>query len=166
MGTLQRIAPIFAVHDLDAAMEHYRRLGFTVRAYSGGGYGFATRDGIELHLGVVPGDDRRTSSAYLFVDDADDLAAEWRSAGMDVHAPRDTEWGQHEGAVADPDGNVIRFGSPMAQSGGVAGGDSEDDRPARRHELGVVDRLRADHQHRSSPTSRRRPFRRSLGAVL
>jgi hypothetical protein len=27
----------------------------------------------------------------------------------------DTEWGQYEGAVVDPDGSVIRFGSPMAR---------------------------------------------------
>jgi uncharacterized glyoxalase superfamily protein PhnB len=27
--------------------------------------------------------------------------------------PEDTEWGQHEGALVDPDGNVLRFGSPM-----------------------------------------------------
>ncbi len=110
---MERIAPIFAVHDLDAAMEHYQRLGFTVRAYAGGGYGYASRGGIEIHLGVAPEDDRHTSSAYLFVNDADDLAAAWRSAGAEVHSPQDTEWGQHEGAVVDPDGNVIRFGSPM-----------------------------------------------------
>lgn len=110
---MQRIAPIFAVHDLDAAMEHYQRLGFTVRAYTGGGYGFASRDGIEIHLGVVPNDDHCAGSAYLFVDDADDLAAAWRSAGVEVYSPQDTEWGQHEGVVVDPDGNVIRFGSPM-----------------------------------------------------
>jgi len=116
MGTMQRIAPISAVHDLDAAMRHYRRLGFTVRGYAGGGYGFATRDGIEIHLGVVPGGDRRTSSAYLFVDNADDLAAAWRSAGLEVHSPQDTEWGKHEGAVVDPDGNVIRFGSPIGKA--------------------------------------------------
>jgi catechol 2,3-dioxygenase-like lactoylglutathione lyase family enzyme len=113
MGTLQRIAPIFAVRDLDAAMRHYQRLGFKVRAYAGGGYGFASRDGIEIHLGVVPEDDHRTSSAYLFVDNADDLAAAWGSAGVEVHSPQDTEWRQHEGSVLDPDGNVIRFGSPM-----------------------------------------------------
>jgi hypothetical protein len=77
--------------------------------------GFASRDGIEIHLGVVPGGDHRTSSAYLFVDNADDLAAAWRSAGAEVHSPQDTEWAQHEGAVVDPDGNVIRFGSPMAK---------------------------------------------------
>jgi hypothetical protein len=113
VATLRRIAPIFAVHDLDAAMEHYRRLGFTVRAYAGGGYGYATRDGIEIHLGVVSSDDRRASGAYLFVEDADALDAEWRSAGVEVHSPEDTAWGRHEGAVVDPDGNVIRFGSPM-----------------------------------------------------
>ena len=27
--------------------------------------------------------------------------------------PEDTEWGQHEGAVVDLDGNVLRFGSPI-----------------------------------------------------
>ena len=54
-----------------------------------------------------------TSSAYLFVDDADALAAQWSLAGAEVHPPQDTEWGKHEGALVDPDGNVIRFGSPI-----------------------------------------------------
>jgi predicted enzyme related to lactoylglutathione lyase len=116
MGTWHRIAPIFGVHDLDAAMDHYQRLGFAVRAYAGGGYGYACRDGIEIHLGVVPAPGHRASSAYLFVDDADELAAAWRAAGAEVHSPQDTEWGQHEGAVVDPDGNVIRFGSPIKRT--------------------------------------------------
>jgi uncharacterized glyoxalase superfamily protein PhnB len=30
-----------------------------------------------------------------------------------VRPPQDTEWGQHEGVLIDPDGNVIRFGSTM-----------------------------------------------------
>jgi predicted enzyme related to lactoylglutathione lyase len=109
---MERIAPIFAVRDLAAAMDFYERLGFAVRPYRGGGYGFASRRGVEIHLGVVPDDDRRTSAAYLFVDDADRVAAEWESAGAEVHPPQDTEWGQHEGVLVDPDGNVIRFGSP------------------------------------------------------
>jgi predicted enzyme related to lactoylglutathione lyase len=112
---LQRIAPIFAVRDLEVAMQYYERLGFAVRAYGGGGYGFATRDGLEIHLGVVPDGDPRTSAAYLFVDDADALAAVWRSAGVHVHPPQDTEWGKREGVVVDPDGNVIRFGSPLVK---------------------------------------------------
>ena len=95
------------------AFGHYRRLGFATRAYEDGGYGFITRDGVELHLGVVPEVDNRGAkhTAYLFVDDADGLATEWESAGVDVHVPVDTEWGQREGAVVDPDGNVLRFGS-------------------------------------------------------
>jgi len=113
MVSLHRIAPIFPVHDLDVALEHYRRLGFEVRRYPPGGYGYAVRDGVELHLGTVPDDDRRTGSAYLFVEDADELAAQWRAGGVTVHGPQDTAWGQHEGAVTDPDGNVVRFGSPL-----------------------------------------------------
>jgi hypothetical protein len=100
MGSLQRIAPIFAVRDLDAALVHYRRLGFTVRVCPGGGYGFASRDGIEIHLAVVPGGDRRASSAYLFAGNAGDLAAAWLSEVAEVHSPPDSKWGKREGALA------------------------------------------------------------------
>jgi predicted enzyme related to lactoylglutathione lyase len=115
MTTVKRAAPIFPVRDLSASLDHYQRLGFTTRQYGGGGYGYAVRDGIEIHLGVAP--DLRPSapshSVYLFVDDADALAEAWRAAGAEVYMPEDTEWGQHEGAHVDPDGNVLRFGSPM-----------------------------------------------------
>ncbi len=116
MSSLKRVAPIFSVRDLDVALAHYERMGFATRRYSGGGYGFATRDGVEFHLGVPVGD-HQTTSAYLFVEDADALAEEWRAAGLHVHPPQDTEWGQHEGAVVDPDGNVIRFGSLIRPMG-------------------------------------------------
>jgi catechol 2,3-dioxygenase-like lactoylglutathione lyase family enzyme len=53
MSSRHRIAPIFAIRDLDRALDRYRRLGFEVRAYEGGGYGFATREDVEIHLGVV-----------------------------------------------------------------------------------------------------------------
>jgi len=95
---------------------HYGRLGFVTREYAGGDYGYATLDGVEIHLGLVPHIDSRTSrsAAYLFVEDADQLAQTWRAAGADVRLPEDTDWGQHEGVLIDIDGNVIRFGSPMA----------------------------------------------------
>ena len=116
MGRVRRVAPILAARDLDAMAAHYRRLGFLVRHAEESGYAYATRDGVEIHLGAVNDDSHARSpcSAYLWVDDADALAAEWRSAGVEVHGPEDTTWGQHEGAVVDPDGNVIRFGSPIA----------------------------------------------------
>jgi catechol 2,3-dioxygenase-like lactoylglutathione lyase family enzyme len=114
MGT--RVAPIFPVSDLDAALAYYRELGFGVRSWHGGGYGFVSFDGVEIHLGVEPDlasrADRR-ATAYLFVDDADALAQTWLAAGGDVRLPQDTDWHQHEGVLIDPDGNVIRFGSPM-----------------------------------------------------
>ena len=111
-----RVAPIFPVSDLDAALVYYRGLGFGARRWHGGGYGFVTFDGAEIHLGVEPDLDTRSdrrSTAYLFVEDADVLARTWLAAGGDVRLPQDTEWGQHEGVLVDPDGNVIRFGSPM-----------------------------------------------------
>jgi hypothetical protein len=119
MANLNRIAPIFGVTDLGRALAHYEGMGFAVRADEAGGYGFATRDGIEIHLGVVKDASQTQHSAYLFVDDARLLAERWRSAGVEVHGPEDTDWGKHEGAVLDPDGNVIRFGSPMRGSPSV-----------------------------------------------
>jgi predicted amidohydrolase/predicted enzyme related to lactoylglutathione lyase len=111
-----RVAPIFGVSDLAAALAYYRGLGFGARQWRGGGYGFVTFDGVEIHLGVDPDLEKRAdrrSTAYLFVEDADALARAWLAAGGDVRLPQDTEWGQHEGVLIDPDGNMIRFGSPV-----------------------------------------------------
>jgi catechol 2,3-dioxygenase-like lactoylglutathione lyase family enzyme len=111
-----RVAPIFPVRDVAAALAYYRRLGFGAREWHGGGYGFVTFDGAEIHLDAEPDLDARTdrrATAYLFVEDADALAHTWLAAGADVQLPQDTEWGQHEGVLVDPDGNAIRFGSPM-----------------------------------------------------
>jgi catechol 2,3-dioxygenase-like lactoylglutathione lyase family enzyme len=118
VATVRRVAPIFPVRDLDRALKHYERLGFGVRAWSEGNYGFAVRDGVEIHLGMTQPEDRCTGTAYLFVDNADKLAAEWRAAGIEVREPEDTEWGQHEGVIIDPDGNTIRFGSPVRAADG------------------------------------------------
>ncbi len=110
----RRTAPILPVRDVETALAFYARMGFEVRRYARGPYGFASRDGVELHLGQVPDGDRSKGSAYVFVDNSDAVAAEWRDAGGEVHGPQDSAWGQHEGALVDPDGNVIRFGSPIS----------------------------------------------------
>ena len=115
--TLRRIAPVFVTTDLARALAHYERLGFEVEAYDGADYyGYACRDGIEIHLAKADELDRRTttSCAYLWVDDAGALHDEWAAAGVDgrLHPPSPTAYGLSEGAHVDPDGNLIRFGSP------------------------------------------------------
>lgn len=114
---VERSSPVLLVGDLRRAADHYRALGFDVRAYEGAAaYAFASRDEIELHLAeavdIDPG--TNTSALYLYVDDADALYASWRLADVDgrLIAPADTEYGLREGAHVDIDGNLIRFGSP------------------------------------------------------
>lgn len=117
MPTLSRSAPVFVTTDLARALGHYGRLGFAVEAYDGADrYGYARRDGVEIHLARVDGLDplTTTSCAYVWVDDAVALHDEWASAGAGgrLDRPAPTDYGLVEGAHVDPDGNLIRFGSP------------------------------------------------------
>jgi hypothetical protein len=115
-ATLTELAAVLPVGSLSRALEHYDLLGFAVSAYRSGDYGYAERDGLKLHFRVVPELDpaRALSAVYLYVDDADALFAEWRSAGVSgqFFEPCDTEYGLREGAHIDLDGNLLRFGSP------------------------------------------------------
>jgi uncharacterized protein len=117
---LQRAIPILATADVARALEHYAALGFETEAWGGGGYGFASRDGVELHLSEVDGHDPAANlgSCYLFVGDADALHAEWVAAHArgELQAPSDADHGLREGRHVDPDGNVIRYGSPLRGS--------------------------------------------------
>jgi hypothetical protein len=111
-------APVFPVRDLLEGLEHYRRLGFDVRAYDEDvSYGFATRGHVNLHLTADPEYDpkRTASAAYLYVSDADALYAEWTESGAEgrFDEPYDTEYGLREGVHIDPEGNLIRYGSPL-----------------------------------------------------
>lgn len=121
MVELQRVAPVLPVSDVSAAVEHYRGLAFDVTPYgSGDEYAVARRGPVELHLALVPNVDpsTTTSAVYLWVSDADDLAREWRQGnGGRLVEPEDTEYGLREGAYIDPDGNLLRFGSPLAPAG-------------------------------------------------
>jgi DNA-binding MarR family transcriptional regulator len=116
---LRRFEPIFPVRDLPGALAHYEKLGFTTLAYDGGeDYGFATREGVGLHLAAVP--ERREpapGSAYLYVRDADALYEEWKRAGITgrTHPVEATPYRLREGFHVDPDGNLIRFGSPIEE---------------------------------------------------
>jgi hypothetical protein len=117
---MRRIAPVFVTTDLERALNHYKQLGFTVEAYDGADYyGYASRDGIELHFAKVDKIDlrRTTSCAYVWVDDAVALHHEWSVTGVggQLTPPSSTDYGLNEGAHVDLDGNLIRFGSPALQ---------------------------------------------------
>ncbi len=121
---LRRIAPVFIMTDLSCALAHYERLGFTVEAYEGGDfYGYACRDGLEIHLAKVGSIDRSRNSCctYLWVDDALALHEEWAAAVVEgrLDAPANTDYGLDEGAHVDPDGNLIRVGSPPLPTGAL-----------------------------------------------
>ena len=49
----------------------------------------------------------------MHVNDADQLADAWHAAGVEVIGPEDYDYSKGEGPHTDPDGNLIRFGSPL-----------------------------------------------------
>ena len=109
------IAPILQTADMERMRSHYERLGFDVSVHQGG-YATATRDGINLHFHVSPAHDRAQGggAVYIAVDDADALHAEWVAAGVDALDDLwDPGFGVWESSHTDPDGNVVRFGSPV-----------------------------------------------------
>jgi Ser/Thr protein kinase RdoA (MazF antagonist) len=121
---MRNFSPIFPVRDLRRALAHYRTLGFTAAPYADGDeYGFADRDGVSLHLAADAGHEHENedhhehhgAAAYLYVADADALYAEWTRPGVGglTRQVCDTPYRLREGSHIDPDGNVIRFGSPM-----------------------------------------------------
>jgi catechol 2,3-dioxygenase-like lactoylglutathione lyase family enzyme len=122
MARLVRACPILASADIPATVAWYRdRLGFEARM-TRPDYGIVERDGIELHF--WPCQDRsiaESTSAYLRVDDVDGLHASFEGAreGGRISEVADRAWGMREFYVWDPDGNLLRFGAPVAGSGPV-----------------------------------------------
>ncbi|MEV0616357.1 VOC family protein [Nonomuraea sp. NPDC050404] len=115
----EEVAPVLPVRDLDASMERYRRLGFSVRAYEGGDrYAFAERGSVSLHLTEWDEHDplRTGGAVYLYVSDADALHAQWVAAGVEgrLGEPTDTDYGLREFAYVDPEGTLHRVGSPLS----------------------------------------------------
>lgn len=74
-----------------------------------------TRDGIEIHLEVVPyiNPEGAQHVAYLWVDDADAFAQAWLATGAELRMPVDTEWNQHEGEGPGWERSQIWFANGM-----------------------------------------------------
>ncbi len=106
--------PSFSVVDVERAVDHYQRLGFAT-SHHDDTYAFAHLGQLTLHLAQDDDPDHhQTAVLYIHVDDADQLADNWRKAGMEVTGPENQDYGKREGQHCDPDGNLIRFGSPIS----------------------------------------------------
>ena len=117
MTSFLSIAPILPTADMARLQSHYELLGFVVSVHHGG-YATASRGDVKIHFHLVAGHDpaRDGGAVYIAVDDADVVHAEWTAAGvaalLDLWDPGFGVW---ESAHTDPDGNVIRFGSPVRE---------------------------------------------------
>ena len=105
--------PIFRVTDVARSVAWFERANFEV-SFHDDSYAFAHRGrDLTIHLAQAAGDERAGQGAlYIHCQDADRVADEWRQRGIDVNGPQDQDYGKREGWITDPDGNVIRFGSP------------------------------------------------------
>ena len=78
-------------------------------------YAIVARDHVEIHLQVREAA-AGTSSCYITVDDADSVWAEVQKAGVRVLRPiENSAYGMRDFNVADPDGNTVGFGQPIAR---------------------------------------------------
>ena len=111
---VEQAAAIVAAREMERSIAFYEQLGFVVERYEGGGYAFASRDGVSLHLREAAReveDGKSSAGLYLYVTDADEVYEEWLTAGVKVlNEPEDKDWRMREFAVSDPDGTLLRVG--------------------------------------------------------
>jgi catechol 2,3-dioxygenase-like lactoylglutathione lyase family enzyme len=121
--SVERIVPIIKVADIRAALDFYCAvLGFSKDFHysnAGGGpdYVGVSLDGHQLHLSTFPGDGSGATATYFYVDDVDALFLGFRARGLEAELePTDQTWGLREMYLRDPDGNTLRFGSPVPEA--------------------------------------------------
>jgi catechol 2,3-dioxygenase-like lactoylglutathione lyase family enzyme len=123
-----RVVPILRVADAARAEAFYvGTLGFAVEfRYAAGPAGPVylgiSLDGQQVHLSTFGGDSAIGAAVYVYVEDVDALFRRFQAAGFTTpgrpaspveDSPTDQTWGMREFYLRDPDGNVLRFGSPL-----------------------------------------------------
>jgi catechol 2,3-dioxygenase-like lactoylglutathione lyase family enzyme len=118
------VAPILPSRDLAATSAFYDRLGFDEVGLWPDEYLIVMRREAGLHFFLSPALDpyRSDAGCYLYVEDADSLHAEFSRLGLPgegiprLHgSPVDADYGLREFALVDPDGNLVRIGSPLGR---------------------------------------------------
>lgn len=123
-ATFRSAIPILPSGDLDRTTRFWRAVGFEV-VERFDDYLVTHAEGVELHFTTRPEDDgrgdgaegsagRRPGQAFVHVRDALALWKRLRSADVSGLGPvQDKDFGLREFVVTDPDGNRVRFGSPL-----------------------------------------------------
>lgn len=71
------------------------------------------RDGVAFHLSEHEGDGPEKVSIYVNVADAAALFRDFQKRGVKISSPlEDMPWGHKVFTLEDPDGNILRLGSP------------------------------------------------------
>ena len=121
---IRQIAPQFFTLDLAATLAYYsERLGFEcVGTWQDPPvYAIVTRDEHNIHFRCAapptPNPDKYDDElldAYLFIDDADALYAEYAARGVEfTRTLANTPWQSREFVVKDCDGRLLAFGANL-----------------------------------------------------
>ena len=119
---IRHIAPQFFTTDMAATLNYYRdQLGFDCVGtwQDPPSYAIVARDQHKIHFRLaeppVPNPDKYADElldAYLFIDDADALYAEYAARGVEfTRALGNTPWQSREFVVKDCDGRLLAFGA-------------------------------------------------------
>ena len=115
---LEAVHPVLMVHDVDASLSFFARLGFSClfRATEDNpNYAGVRRDAVELHLQWHDEEQWRYDvdrPTYRFVvENVDALHAEFQQCdpALQMTQVMDTDWGTREFHVRDLDGNGLQF---------------------------------------------------------
>ena len=119
MTPAHALTAIVPCNDLNVSEAFYNRLGFHKPEGAGTYDGYrilADGKGGHLHLTtavkgwLIPG--HNPFGLYLYTEDVDQLAAEFRAEIIEKTAPEHKPWGMYEFAMSDPNGTLVRIGWP------------------------------------------------------
>ena len=119
---IRQIVPVFFTTDIPATLAFYKdKLGFDCLGtwLDPPAYAIVARDQHAIHFRCAPPPmpnpdkyDDEFLDAYLFVEDADALFAEYSSRGIEFSRTlANMPWGNREFVVKDCDGRLLAFGA-------------------------------------------------------
>lgn len=121
---IQQIAPQFFTTDMAATLAYYKdKLGFECVGtwQDPPSYAIVARDNHKIHFrfaeAPTPNPDKYADElldAYLFIENADALYAEYQARGVEfTRKLGDTPWQTREFVVKDCDGRLLAFGADL-----------------------------------------------------